>query len=93
MRLASINILGLHVTKIDSARGESIGSRRPAYASTMPKNRIVKPPSNGLIASQDKILASLACFSHTSDWHISLRILETITPSGADNKRYLFSKK
>jgi len=26
--LASIKILGLHVTKIDSPRGESIGSRR-----------------------------------------------------------------
>jgi len=45
------------------------------------------------MASQDKILASLACFSHTPDWHISLRILETITPSGADNRRYVFAKK
>ncbi|MEO2043615.1 MAG: hypothetical protein ABGX43_03355, partial [Nitrospinaceae bacterium] len=51
----------------------------------MPKNRIVKAPTNGLTASRDKILASLACYSHTSDWQISLRLLETITPSGADN--------
>ncbi len=42
--LASINILGLDVTKVDSHRGESIGSRHPAYTSTMPKNRIVKAP-------------------------------------------------
>ncbi len=87
MRLASINILGLHVTKIDSPRGESIGSRRPAYTLTMPKNRIVKAPTNGLTASRDKILASLACYSHTSDWQISRRLLETITPSGADSGR------
>jgi len=38
--------LGLHVTKIDSPHGESIGYRRAAYASTMPKNRRVKAPSN-----------------------------------------------
>ncbi len=45
-------------------------------------------PSNGLTASRDKILAALACYSHTSDWQISLRLLETINPSGADSDRF-----
>jgi transposase-like protein len=53
----------------------------------MPKNRIAKAPTKGLTASRDKILASLACYSHTSDWQVSLRLLETITPSGADSGR------
>ncbi|WP_221900311.1 hypothetical protein [Bathymodiolus platifrons methanotrophic gill symbiont] len=42
--------------------------------------------SNGSTAIRDKILASLPrALSRTSDWQISLRLLETIIPSGADS--------
>jgi len=75
------------LTALQDALNQCLGawSRRTQGASTMPKNRIVKAPTNGLTASRDKILASLACYSHTSDWQISLRLLETISSSGADS--------
>jgi len=53
--------------------------KRPAYASTMPKNRIVKAPTNGLTASRDKILAALA-YVGLANFPDAYRRLKIIAP-------------
>ncbi|WP_221895996.1 hypothetical protein [Bathymodiolus japonicus methanotrophic gill symbiont] len=45
--------------------------------------------TNGSTAIRDKILALPRALSRTSDWQISLRLLETISPSGADSESSL----